>query len=105
MTSSLLRTTLCDVAASLFGPPCADDEACDLLLLSMAHCQLGNQRQARDLFEEAVVWMHEHEPPSESMIRLLAQVEALIRPNRSNLKSLHRRLVRRIASRPMIPYI
>ena len=87
VTSSLLRKTLCGVAASLFGPPRAGDEACDLLLLSMAHCQLGNQRQARDLFEEAVVWMNENEPTSEALIGLRTEVETLITPNRSNLKS------------------
>ena len=95
MTSSLLRTTLRDVAASLFGPPCADDEACDLLLLSMAHCQLGNQRQARDRFEQAVVWMNEHEPPSDTMILLHTEVETLITPNRANLKS-------QIPARPLV---
>ena len=87
MTSSLLRTTLRDVAASLFGPPSADDDACDLLLLSMAHWQFGNQRLARDLFEEAVVWMNENEPTSEALIGLRTEVETLITRSSRNLKS------------------
>jgi tetratricopeptide (TPR) repeat protein len=46
--------------------------------LAMAHWQLGNKVEARDLFHRAVTWMDENRPKDKDLIRFRAEAAALL---------------------------
>ena len=63
------------LSASLKSRP---DNGYDLFFLAMADWQLGNKEQARQWYDEATVWMTEHQPHSPELIRFRDEAEKLL---------------------------
>jgi tetratricopeptide (TPR) repeat protein len=53
-------------------------DANDLFFLAMARWQLGEKKEARDLFEQATAWLEKNDPKNEDLLHLRAEVEKLL---------------------------
>jgi tetratricopeptide (TPR) repeat protein len=54
------------------------NDSFDWFFLAMAHWQLGDKKQARTWYDQAVAWMDKHMPQNAELIRFRAEAAALL---------------------------
>jgi hypothetical protein len=54
------------------------DTQCRWIFLALAHWHLGEQENARELYDRAVGWMDKNEPKNEEMRRFRAEAAQLL---------------------------
>jgi Flp pilus assembly protein TadD len=55
-----------------------ENAAFDFFVLAMAHERLGDKKQARTWYDQAVAWMDQHKPKDEELLRFRAEAAALL---------------------------
>ena len=50
----------------------------DWFFLAMSHWQLGDKKQARQWYDQAVAWMDKHMPQNEELIRFHAEAAEVL---------------------------